>query len=65
MLGVATVVECRGIKGTPGGEAPAEAAGFEAILTGARARLADDDAFLAEVGSILDSLYAHCNKETP
>ena len=48
-----------------GGEAPAEAAGFEAILTGARARLADDDAFLAEVGSILDSLYAHCNKETP
>jgi hypothetical protein len=35
-----------------GGEAPAEAAGFEAILTGARARLADDDAFLAEVGSI-------------
>lgn len=48
-----------------GGEAPVEAAGFEAILTGARARLADDNAFLAEVGSILDSLYAHYNKDTP
>lgn len=48
-----------------GGEAPPEAAGFEAILTGARARLADDDAFLAEVGTILDSLYAHYNKEVP
>lgn len=48
-----------------GGEAPAEAAGFEAILAGARMRLSDDDAFLAEVGSILDSLYAHYNKEAP
>jgi hypothetical protein len=47
-----------------GGEAPPEAAGFEAILTGARARLADDDAFLAEVGAILDSLLAHYNKDT-
>ncbi|MBV8624574.1 MAG: chromate resistance protein [Herbaspirillum sp.] len=48
-----------------GGEAPPEAVGFEAILTGARARLSDDDAFLAEVGVILDSLYAHYNKEAP
>jgi hypothetical protein len=48
-----------------GGEAPAEAAGFDAILTGARMRLSDDDAFLAEVGAILDSLYANYNKETP
>lgn len=48
-----------------GGEAPPEAVGFEAILTGARARLSDDDAFLAEVGAILDSLYAHYNKEAP
>jgi hypothetical protein len=48
-----------------GGEAPPEAAGFEAIFTGARARIADDDAFLAEIGNILDSLYAHYNKETP
>lgn len=48
-----------------GGEAPPEAAGFEAILTGARARLADDDAFLAEVGTILDSLYAHYRKQAP
>lgn len=48
-----------------GGEAPPEAAGFEAILTGARVRLADDDAFLTEVGPILDSLHAHYNQETP
>ncbi|WP_406851338.1 chromate resistance protein ChrB domain-containing protein [Herbaspirillum huttiense] len=48
-----------------GGEAPLEAAGFEAILTGARTRLADDDAFLLEVGTILDSLYAHYSKEAP
>lgn len=48
-----------------GGEAPAEAAGFEAILSGARMRLSDDDTFLAEVGAILDSLYANYNKETP
>ncbi|MFX5714021.1 chromate resistance protein ChrB domain-containing protein, partial [Acinetobacter baumannii] len=48
-----------------GGEAPAEAVGFEAILTGARARLADDDALLTDVGSILESLYAHYNQETP
>ncbi|WP_343582798.1 chromate resistance protein ChrB domain-containing protein [Herbaspirillum sp.] len=48
-----------------GGEAPPEAAGFEAILAGMRARLPDDDAFLAEAGAILDSLYAHYNKETP
>lgn len=42
------------------GGAPApEAAGFEAILAGARKRLADDDALLAEVGVVLDSLYAH------
>ncbi len=48
-----------------GGEAPPEAAGFEAILAGARARLADDDAFLAEVGPILDSLHTHYSQETP
>lgn len=46
-----------------GGAAPPEAAGFEAILAGARARLDDDDALLAELGAVLDSLYSHYNKE--
>lgn len=42
-----------------GGAAVPEAAGFEAMLAGARKRLRDDDALLAEVGAVLDSLYAH------
>lgn len=42
-----------------GGEPVAEAHGFEAVLAGARERLADDDALLAEIGRVLDSLYAH------
>ncbi|MCD0501162.1 chromate resistance protein [Achromobacter sp. MY14] len=42
-----------------GGAAAPEAAGFEAMLAGARKRLPDDDALLAEVGTVLDSLYAH------
>ncbi|MDZ5455936.1 chromate resistance protein ChrB domain-containing protein [Azohydromonas lata] len=42
-----------------GGDAAAEAAGFEAVLAGARERLDDDDALLAEMGTVLDSLYAH------
>ncbi|CBJ40180.1 chromate resistance protein B (plasmid) [Ralstonia solanacearum CMR15] len=42
-----------------GGMAAPEAGGFEAILAGARKRLADDDALLREVGGVLDSLYAH------
>jgi hypothetical protein len=42
-----------------GGITVPEAAGFEAMLTGARTRLSDDDALLAEVGGVLDSLYAH------
>lgn len=46
-----------------GGVIPPEAAGFEAILTGARARLNNDDALLAEIGTVLDSLYTHFNKE--
>lgn len=36
-----------------------EASGFEAMLAGARQRHADDDALLAEIGSVLDSLHAH------
>jgi hypothetical protein len=42
-----------------GGTTAPEASGFEAILAGARKRLADDDALLAEIGTVLDSLYAH------
>ncbi|MNF05901.1 Chromate resistance exported protein [compost metagenome] len=41
-----------------GAQAP-EASGFEAVLAGARERLADDDALLAEIGRTLDSLYVH------
>jgi hypothetical protein len=36
-----------------------EASGFEAVLAGARRRLMDDDALLAEIGGVLDSLHAH------
>ncbi|OWW20180.1 chromate resistance protein ChrB domain-containing protein [Noviherbaspirillum denitrificans] len=47
-----------------GGTVPAEAAGFEAILAGARARHnGDDDALLADISAVLDSLYTHFNKE--
>lgn len=42
-----------------GGNQQPEASGFEAILAGARERLPDDDALLAEVGLALDSLYTH------
>lgn len=41
-----------------GAEVP-EAVGFEAMLAGARKRLPDDDSLLAEIGVVLDSLYAH------
>lgn len=43
-----------------GGTPVPEAAGFEAMLAGARKRIQDDDdALLAEIGAVLDSLYAH------
>lgn len=42
-----------------GGAAPPEAAGFDAMLAGARKRWSDDDTLLAEAGAMLDSLYAH------
>ncbi len=42
-----------------GGEPVPEAIGFEAMMAGARDRLPDDDALLAEIGAVLDSLYAH------
>ena len=42
-----------------GGDPVPEASGFEAVLAGARERLADDDALLAEMSGTLDSLYAY------
>jgi hypothetical protein len=47
-----------------GGLTTPEASGFEAILSGARSRLNNDNALLAEIGTVLDSLYAHFNKES-
>jgi hypothetical protein len=41
-----------------------EAAGFEAVMAGARERLPDDDALLAEMSAVLDSLYAHFARES-
>jgi len=46
-----------------GGEPVPEATGFEAVMAGARERLADDDALLAEITNVLDSLYAHFARE--
>ena len=46
-----------------GGEPVPEAVGFEAVLSGARERLDDDDALLAEMSVVLDSLYAHFGRE--
>jgi hypothetical protein len=40
-----------------------EAGGFEAMLAGARQRLVDDDALLAEISGVLDSLYAYFSTE--
>ncbi len=41
-----------------GGSAVPEASGFEALMTGARQRAADDDALLDDMGRVLDSFYA-------
>lgn len=46
-----------------GGEPVPEAVGFEAVMAGARERLDDDDALLAEMSTVLDSLYAHFARE--
>jgi hypothetical protein len=48
-----------------GGNPVPEAAGFEAVLAGARERLPDDDALLAEMSTVLDSLYAHFARSAP
>jgi hypothetical protein len=41
-----------------------EAGGFEAVLAGARQRLAGDDALLAEISGVLDSLYTYFSTDT-
>lgn len=42
-----------------GGAFVAEASGFEAMLDGASERIDNDDELLANIGAVLDSLYAH------
>jgi hypothetical protein len=46
-----------------GGDPVPEASGFEAMMAGARERLDDDDALLAEMTAVLDSLYVHFVRE--
>jgi hypothetical protein len=46
-----------------GGEPVPEAVGFEAVMAGARERLDDDDTLLAEISTVLDSLYAHFGRD--
>lgn len=48
-----------------GGDSVPEAGGFEAVMAGARERLPDDDALLAEMSAVLDSLYMHFNRDQP
>lgn len=55
---IAALVHCLDV----GGSSSPEAAGFEAMLAGARSRLADDDALLIEIGAVLDSLQVHFEK---
>jgi hypothetical protein len=50
---VATIVHCLDV----GGAAVPEAAGFEALLSGARERSQDDDELLSRISDVLDSLY--------
>jgi hypothetical protein len=59
LVRLATIVRALDV----GGEHVSEARGFEAVLAGARERLADDDALLAEMSGVLDSLYAHFERE--
>lgn len=47
-----------------GGEPVPEAVGFEAVMAGARERNDDDDVLLAEMSMVLDSLYAHFERDT-
>jgi len=46
-----------------GGDPVPEAVGFEAIMTGMRQRIANDDELLVEMGSVLDALYSHFSEQ--
>ena len=59
LLRLATIVHALDV----GGEPVPEAKGFEAVTAGARERLTDDNALLAEMSTVLDSLYAHFERE--
>jgi hypothetical protein len=48
-----------------GGMFVPEALGFEAVMSGARARAADDDQLLAEMSLVLDSMYTHFGNDLP
>jgi hypothetical protein len=47
-----------------GGASIPEAAGFEAVLAGARERVVDDDSLLLEMSVVLDSLYLHFQRDS-
>lgn len=47
-----------------GGDTVPEARGLEVVLSGARGRLADDDALFAETSTVFDSFYAHFQRES-
>jgi hypothetical protein len=47
-----------------GGDSVAEAARFEALLSGLRAGGCDDDALLAAATPVLDALYRHYSKNS-
>jgi hypothetical protein len=57
---LAALVHALDVGGPPNPDAP----GFEAILSGARSRLANDDALLAEISAVLDSLHIHYSKKS-
>ena len=59
LMRLATIVHALDV----GGEPVPEAKGFEAVMAGARERLTDDDALLTEMTAVLDSLYAHFQRE--
>lgn len=60
--GLARLAQLIHVLDVGGGSTP-ETVGFEAILSGTRSRFPDDDAFLREMGSVLDSLHTHYTKE--
>jgi hypothetical protein len=62
--GLARVAQLIHVLDVGGGGSTPETIGFEAILSGARSRLQDDDEFLREMGNVLDSLRTHYSKES-